>query len=622
MTRLLKPPLFVAQQWRLSDYIYTHDVSIKWKSDDFSTASADSRKGRDALSTTAKACIGVGVTFGAFIIMTLTVIYNGKQKPQLFKGITLNAIVSILATASKSSLMFVVGECIAQLRWVSFRESRQSLSYIQLYDSASRGPWGSLIILFKDKCRSLVTIGALIVIFTATFDPFMQQIVDYPVRPTQKQSEAAQVVQSRYLLPSAHKSKALTDAFNGGIWDDSIEPKVSCPTGNCTWPNFRSVEMCTKCVDFDPSNVTLSPWNAISFNSGLGQGQNISFNISILDGAPLDYSVSITREIFQEQPREYTYVMSLPKYIYWVADSLVGPSNDKPMAPAQNGLGHLFGIDDPLMVTASVELNLMEMFSTNTSTFISDLMGNIKVVKVTECALSICAREYAISVQSGDTSVKTLEEDFGRMYKVSSTKLEIDEELCWKPSPSPMTDWNTTGQSELYWHTDNNGMQAQWRSMDLANFEFCGVEPSWYYDEILALAVSALARNMSNTPIYGVVTTQDSYVTVRWQWLTLPAVLLVAGVLLLIATALVSTRGGARLWKSSTLPLMFHGLERDFLAQKTIIENGQCEYVSEMEQLADGINVDLGISSEGRTMLRGAVSFPPTFVRPSRRRSF
>ncbi|KAJ5726303.1 uncharacterized protein N7483_007660 [Penicillium malachiteum] len=572
-----------------------------------------------ALDSWSLEAIAVCFSISCFVaILCVLQLYNGKQSPQLPKGVSLNTIVSVLATASKSSLMFVAGECIAQLRWVLFRKSHQPLSYIQSCDSASRGPWGSLTILLKDKCRSLVTIGALVVLLAMAFDPFIQQIIDYPVLPTQHQSKTAQVVQSRYLLPPVNTNKEFVDAINGGILSDSIDPNY------------------------------------------------IPVNVSILDGMLSSYSISFTStqlslelithpsngsQVVGPILNYKQYLMTLPKYLYWIIDT---------------------------HVTASAELDIPEEFSTNISTFrsdlkgestfLSDLMDAIKVAKATECAFSICAKEYAISVQSGDSSIKIVDEDFGSLYTASSTTSPAEDKLCWKPNSSPMTNWNTTGQADL-----DKGL---WRVMDPANFEFCGVEPKSYYESLVALvgnmsmelnvqysnetenipwfggnieiqdmvassvniqratyiglemlmtniafSVSALARKMSNNPIYGVVTSRDSYVVVRWQWLTVPAVLLVAGTLLLIVTALISTRGGVHVWKSSTLPLMFHGLDRNIM-----IEHGQCETVSEMEQVADGIKVDLGISSEERTMLRGTVPASQmaqnVIRRPSRRRSF
>jgi hypothetical protein len=54
--------------------------------------------------------------FGA--VVSLLVVTDGKPPPSFAYGLTLNAIVSLLGTACKSSLIFVIGECIGQLKWI------------------------------------------------------------------------------------------------------------------------------------------------------------------------------------------------------------------------------------------------------------------------------------------------------------------------------------------------------------------------------------------------------------------------------------------------------------------------------------------------------------------------
>ncbi|KAL4927070.1 DUF3176 domain-containing protein [Aspergillus undulatus] len=51
-------------------------------------------------------------------IVCVHLVFNQKPAPSLSYGLTLNAIISTLATSPKSSLIFVIGECIEQLKWV------------------------------------------------------------------------------------------------------------------------------------------------------------------------------------------------------------------------------------------------------------------------------------------------------------------------------------------------------------------------------------------------------------------------------------------------------------------------------------------------------------------------
>ena len=69
-------------------------------------------------------------------------LYSGKTIPELPYGLTLNAVVSILGTAAKSSLIFADAGALGQLKWCWFIERSRRLQDLQSFDDASRGPLG------------------------------------------------------------------------------------------------------------------------------------------------------------------------------------------------------------------------------------------------------------------------------------------------------------------------------------------------------------------------------------------------------------------------------------------------------------------------------------------------
>ena len=58
-------------------------------------------------------------------IVAILVAFNGKKRPNISYDLSLNTIISMLATACKSSLVFAVGEAIGQLKWVWFQDRRE-----------------------------------------------------------------------------------------------------------------------------------------------------------------------------------------------------------------------------------------------------------------------------------------------------------------------------------------------------------------------------------------------------------------------------------------------------------------------------------------------------------------
>lgn len=95
--------------------------------------------------------------------------------------ISINALVSLLTTACAAALMHSVSECISQLKWLHFRRQPEKLENFERFDSASRGPWGSVKFLATVKWN-LATFGALITIFRLGFAPLAQQVVNIETR--------------------------------------------------------------------------------------------------------------------------------------------------------------------------------------------------------------------------------------------------------------------------------------------------------------------------------------------------------------------------------------------------------------------------------------------------------
>ena len=114
--------------------------------------------------------------------------------------VTFNAIISILATAIKSSILLVLAAVLGQYRWLWLRRSIPkscTLCDLQLLDDASRGPLGALILLWNLRGRWLVSIGAIATILAIALEPFVQQIPSYV--PTTRRLASADAVISRAL---------------------------------------------------------------------------------------------------------------------------------------------------------------------------------------------------------------------------------------------------------------------------------------------------------------------------------------------------------------------------------------------------------------------------------------
>jgi hypothetical protein len=122
----------------------------------------------------------ITITLVSFLAIIITLrVFDGKPLPEIPFGITLNTIASLLGTAVKTTLLLVVSSALSQLKWLWFHEKERQLQDLQVYDEASRGPWGAMVLLKTSKF-SLASLGALIVLFLLGFDPFIQQLITTP----------------------------------------------------------------------------------------------------------------------------------------------------------------------------------------------------------------------------------------------------------------------------------------------------------------------------------------------------------------------------------------------------------------------------------------------------------
>jgi hypothetical protein len=68
-------------------------------------------------------------------------------------GLTLNAIVSILSTASKGWLLLAISEAVSQWKWITFSRMQHRLIRFEIIDRASRGPLGCLQLIASKGMR-------------------------------------------------------------------------------------------------------------------------------------------------------------------------------------------------------------------------------------------------------------------------------------------------------------------------------------------------------------------------------------------------------------------------------------------------------------------------------------
>ncbi|KAJ6035732.1 hypothetical protein N7540_000011 [Penicillium herquei] len=542
-------------------------------------------------------------------IYGILIAYSGKQRPSFVYNISLNAIISILATGCKSSLVFVVGEGISQLKWLWFQNRRQ-LSYIQTFEDASRGPLGSIALLFRHQGRSLASLGAMVLIFMLAFDPFVQQILSYPTEliVTATDTLAAGVPQVQQYNESISTTN-MTSSYYLGIWDTGFDITPTCPSGNCTWPSYRSLGICSQCSDITSTstlNCAMPNYNI------LDDPDFASTTCEVVPSQGYPSYTNLTVSIFNGTVNEFDFYENT---VWMVEDS--------------ESLLLYSGVKNPLMVLAQSSLGFDKNLLKNTS----DLAEGIFIENVTQCAFSFCVKEYSINVTSGNAVIEKSSPDFGKTENITIPYNDGNySTLCWVSSQTPKDPAhyygisspedaliNVIGPEFTYCYDMKNIVVAD--PFIGSNVESCWQrESEWECDSygpealpvgnlgrILELGIDVISPRVadsmtrtflqnSNITLPGTVYTNEVMVRVQWAWMILPTLLVILGNVFLVCTTYASRRKS--IWKSSVLALLFHGLDDQ-------VEPGDCMTGSRMEKLAEHMHVRLDPSeADGRVMLR------------------
>ncbi|KAI4943224.1 hypothetical protein J4E91_009664 [Alternaria rosae] len=176
---------------------------------------------------------------------------------------------NVLGKFASAALIVPTTEALGQLKWNWFHNSKAMWDF-EIFDKASRGPLGALMLLYRTKGRSLAALGALLILLLLAIDTFFQQVTAISDRWTPQATLAA--VPKAYNYESAYPKEYLDgyeiatddkdtfltiEKFSYGegirpvVFGNAVRPdiSISCSTSNCTWPLYKTLGVCSQCTD-------------------------------------------------------------------------------------------------------------------------------------------------------------------------------------------------------------------------------------------------------------------------------------------------------------------------------------------------------------------------------------
>ncbi|KAF2853784.1 hypothetical protein T440DRAFT_545998 [Plenodomus tracheiphilus IPT5] len=482
------------------------------------------------------ACLGA--------IVGVLSVYDGKRQPEyLFSGITLNAYVAVFAAISKAALILPVAEAIGQLKWIWFQKEA-ALWDFQLFDAASRGPWGSVMLLFRLKSKHLASLGATITILGLAFEPFFQQILAYPERVIAVDSASTWAAMTfhkernpilRQGADVTSKDPSLGAAIDAALNTPYLDARPStshCSSGNCTWPPYSTLGVCHQCEDMSQLLHYICQNNTALDMTSPGT----------LATDPCGFRVNNTFIIGASGSLGFRTISSL-------STSLVNTLN----LPT-------FGAYLNSTVYQNFTLPILDIYVGFTPGGPYATAKNVTPVLL-ECLFTWC--------------VKTLH--------AKSVNGLLQESVIESVTIQP--------DNPAYDFVHSPGM---WQFHQEAPYD---IEP---YLKILTTAMTNNLKSRSNGTMLvgGTAWAAERFVRVRWAWMVLPATSFI-GSLILICTTILKGRGGdTPTWKSSSLATLIHGLSEE---TRNSLDPKMTS--SEMEAISANIRVQLSSGKENARLV-------------------
>ncbi|KAI0096754.1 hypothetical protein GGR51DRAFT_578655 [Nemania sp. FL0031] len=242
------------------------------------------------------------------IIVTIIAAHQDKPLPEWPQLITINGLISVFGAIFKASLVMPVSEMTGQLKWSWFLKCPRPLLDIVRFDDATRGPWGSLLLLTRQLKRGerayLASLGALLTLCSLAIDPFLQSLLVYEACSRDIPGMARIPRTNNYTADGVNMSyrikiyPQIDGVMEAALYQSLINPmsissliQFDCQTGNCTFEAekgkdyFSSLAMCYSCDDITHEVVNINNDTDGEFRyvlpSGLTVAQLGIFDISI-----------------------------------------------------------------------------------------------------------------------------------------------------------------------------------------------------------------------------------------------------------------------------------------------------------------------------------------------------
>lgn len=380
---------------------------------------------------------------------------------------------------------------------------------------------------------------------------------------------------------------------------------VACPTGNCTFDPYWTLGMCSKVVDmtsqiqykcrpFDWWNASsASPWSTgaplcnysvpVSGAVSTSETLNLFAKLTSLGWGQLNMTFFAGGTIAPNEP----YLVSL-QLLTWTKprSGRAFSSSSEQLPDIAQGVGAVNGYIYPCMrrYSGAVSKGVFEERLITTAPMVVDMNSfsgfsdpagamSVHVGCLNHHELAIFAEKgyelegewSAVKGQDFESVARHIRSEclFSMLGEYASGAQQVFSQVFGFDSSSEFQGISAGGLPDYY--RTYPTVQAL---NDYGNITLQSLSARF---EDIARSMTAYMRRMpgdvpanGSQPAYGLAWESDTCVAVSWMWILLPGSLFSLTVLYLFGTLLILSRSRwETMWKSSSLPLLYHGLHDD-----------------------------------------------------------
>lgn len=219
------------------------------------------------------ACLFAMLMVGVEVV--LLAVYNNRNVERWHHTWQINSVFAFITALLEAAVAFSVTACLGQLRWLWFQKGNQELRWMDKLTNARAAPGALTFVFSQGAWRHWATLGAALIVALLGTSVFTQEVIvrrtgTYDIDPTRDTGSVP--ISNTYYYDWQYGDNAgdeqpyipMISAINSGFMQpaslgdkDSVVQFVDCDTGNCTFAQYTSLAVCSKCVDI--SNTIVIP---------------------------------------------------------------------------------------------------------------------------------------------------------------------------------------------------------------------------------------------------------------------------------------------------------------------------------------------------------------------------